>query len=130
MVVPYNDGVASAKEIEARAGDPNFIQVLMYSRTGDPIGNRRYWPIYEAAEAAGLPIGIHAFGESGYPVTSSGWASSRSGGGRRIRRGVEPGSRHTQRERILRGRRKDLRYGKHRHARMCELPRQVRADGP
>jgi len=75
VVVPYNDGVASAKEIEARAGDPNFIQVLMYSRTGDPIGNRRYWPIYEAAEAAGLPIGIHAFGESGYPVTSSGWAS-------------------------------------------------------
>lgn len=76
VVVPYSNSPLAAKEIELRSGDPHFVHVLMYSRTGDPIGNQRYWPIYEAAEAANLPIAIHAFGYSGYPVTSSGWPSS------------------------------------------------------
>jgi len=38
-------------------------------------GQRRYWPIYEAAEAAGLPVGVHAFGFGGNPITASGWPS-------------------------------------------------------
>ncbi|MEJ0011193.1 MAG: amidohydrolase family protein [Bauldia sp.] len=75
IVVPYNNAPATTKEIELRAKNRDFVQVLMWSRTGDPLGNQRYWPIYEAAEAAGLPIGVHAFGDSGYPVTSSGWPS-------------------------------------------------------
>jgi predicted TIM-barrel fold metal-dependent hydrolase len=75
IVVPYNDAASSAREIELRAGDPNFVQVLLYTRTCDPTGHPRYWPIYEAAEAAGLPIGIHAFGDSGHAVTGSGWPS-------------------------------------------------------
>ncbi|MFC7540274.1 hypothetical protein ACFQU2_13455 [Siccirubricoccus deserti] len=39
VVVPYEDGAASAAEIRKRAGDPNFCQVLMMSRTGEPAGN-------------------------------------------------------------------------------------------
>ena len=39
------------------------------------LGRRRYWPIYEEAVAHGLPIGIHVFGYSGWPVTNTGWAS-------------------------------------------------------
>ena len=62
VVVPYEDTAPSVKEIELRAGDPNFAQVLLLSRTAEPLGQRRYWPIYEAAAAAGLPIGVHAFG--------------------------------------------------------------------
>jgi uncharacterized protein len=75
VVVPYEDAEASAKEIEMRASDKNFAQVLMLTRTAEPPGGRRYWPIYAAAEAAGFPIGIHAFGYGGYPITAGGWPS-------------------------------------------------------
>lgn len=57
-----------------RAGDKNFVQVLL-SRNVEPPGQRRYWPIYEAAEEAGLPVGVHAFGFGGNPITASGWPS-------------------------------------------------------
>lgn len=75
VVVPYEDGIASAKEIELRAGDDDFRQVLLLSRTAEPLGQRRYWPIYEAAQAANLAVGIHAFGYGGWPVSGGGWAS-------------------------------------------------------
>ncbi|MCK8786333.1 amidohydrolase [Roseomonas sp. NAR14] len=75
VVVPYEDGAASAAEIRRRAGDPNFAHVLLMSRTAEPLGNPRYWPIYEAAEEAGLPIGIHVFGYSGWALTNGGWPS-------------------------------------------------------
>ncbi len=75
VVVPYEDAAASVKEIELRAGDKNFAQVMLLSKTAEPLGQRRYWPIYEAAAAANLPVGIHAFGNGGWPNTSGGWAS-------------------------------------------------------
>jgi predicted TIM-barrel fold metal-dependent hydrolase len=75
VVVHYEDGAAAAAEIERRAGDRNFAQVLLLSRTAEPLGQRRYWPIFEAAAEAGLPVGIHAFGYGGYPMTGSGWPS-------------------------------------------------------
>jgi len=75
IVVPYEDGPASAAEIERWGGDENFAQILLMSRTAEPLGQRRYWPIYEAAARHNLPIGIHAFGYGGYPVTGSGWPS-------------------------------------------------------
>jgi hypothetical protein len=49
--------------------------VLLMSRTSEPLGRRRYWPIYEAAAEVGLPIGIHAFGFSGNAMTNGGWPS-------------------------------------------------------
>jgi predicted TIM-barrel fold metal-dependent hydrolase len=75
VVIPYEDALASVKEIELRAGDPNFAQILLLSRTAEPLGQRRYWPIYQAAVDANLPIGIHAFGYGGWPVTGGGWSS-------------------------------------------------------
>ena len=75
VVVPYEDTVASVKEIELRAGDRDFAQVLLLSRTAEPLGQRRYWPIYEAAAAADLAVGIHAFGNGGWPNTAGGWGS-------------------------------------------------------
>lgn len=75
IVIPYEDAVASVREIERRAGDPSFAHVLFLSRTAEPLGQRRYWPIFEAAAAANLPIGVHAFGYGGWPVTGAGWAS-------------------------------------------------------
>jgi predicted TIM-barrel fold metal-dependent hydrolase len=75
ITVPYENAAAAAAEIDRRAGDPNFAQVLLLSRTAEPLGQRRYWPIFEAAVRAGLPVAIHAFGYGGYPVTSAGWPS-------------------------------------------------------
>ncbi|MCW3474308.1 amidohydrolase family protein [Limobrevibacterium gyesilva] len=75
VVVNYEDGPAAAAEIRKRAGDRNFVQVLLLTRTAEPLGARRYWPIYEAAAEAGLPVGIHAFGYGGQPITGSGWPS-------------------------------------------------------
>jgi len=75
VVVPYEDSVASVKEIELRAGDADFAQVMLLSKTAEPLGQRRYWPIYEAAAAAGLAVGVHAFGNGGWPNTAGGWGS-------------------------------------------------------
>ena len=75
IVVPYEDPVASAAEIRKRAGDPRFAQVLLMSRTSHPLGNPLYWPIFEAAAEVGLPVGIHAFGYSGWAMTNGGWPS-------------------------------------------------------
>src|SRR3569832_1869688 len=75
IVVANEDGPAAAAEIRKRAGDPNFVQVLLLSRNVEPLGQRRYWPIYQAADAAGLPVGGHAFGFGGNPITPSGWPS-------------------------------------------------------
>jgi uncharacterized protein len=75
VVIPYEDAEASAAEIARWAGNPNFVQVLLLSRTAEPMGSKRYWPIFQAACEAGLPLGVHAFGFGGYPVTGSGWPS-------------------------------------------------------
>ena len=44
-------------------------------RQPEPLGQRRYWPVYEAAQEIGLPVGVHAFGFGGNPLTPSGWPS-------------------------------------------------------
>ena len=75
VVVAYEDAALSVAEIRRWAGHPDFAQVLMLSRTAEPLGNRRYWPIYEAAVEAGLPVAVHAFGYGGAPITSTGWPS-------------------------------------------------------
>jgi predicted TIM-barrel fold metal-dependent hydrolase len=75
IVVPYEDAAMARDEIDRRASDPHFKQILVLSRTSEPLGKRRYWPIFEAACRHDLPIGVHVFGYSGYPVSSAGWPS-------------------------------------------------------
>lgn len=75
VVVPYEDGATAAAEIRRRASYADFAQILLLSRTAEPLGKRRYWPIFEAAAETGLPVGVHAFGYGGFPVTGSGWPS-------------------------------------------------------
>ncbi len=75
IVVPYEDGPAAVREIERRASNSDFGQVLLLSRTSEPLGHRRYWPIYEAAAAADLPVAVHAFGFGGHPSSGGGWPS-------------------------------------------------------
>ena len=75
IVISYEDTEAAVAEIERCAPNKDFVQVLFLSRTAEPMGQRRYWPIYEAAARHNLPIGVHAFGYGGHPVTGGGWPS-------------------------------------------------------
>jgi predicted TIM-barrel fold metal-dependent hydrolase len=75
VIVPYENGEFARTEIKRRAGDRRFAHVLILSRTSELLGKKRYWPIFEAAVEAGLPIGIHVFGYSGWAMTNTGWPS-------------------------------------------------------
>ena len=74
-MVPTENAEAAVAEIERCADDPAFAQVFMLTRTAEPLGNRRYWPIYAAAERHGLPVGLHVFGSGGHAYTGTGWPS-------------------------------------------------------
>lgn len=74
IVVAQEDTAASVEEIRRRAPDRRYAQIEMISLTAEPLGRRRYWPIYEEAAAHGLPIGIHVSGPTG-SRTASGWPS-------------------------------------------------------
>jgi uncharacterized protein len=76
IVVPLTNPALAVAEIEHRASDPRFVQVLMPVSGEIPLGRRQNWPIYEAAERHRMPIGIHAGSTYRHPVTGSGWPSS------------------------------------------------------
>ena len=75
ITIAQEDTAAAVAEIERCAGDRSFRVINMPPRMAEPPGRHRYWPIYEAAQAAGLPIGIHISGVPGHPSTSAGWPS-------------------------------------------------------
>ena len=75
IVVNYEDPPAAAAEIERCAAIDGFGHVLLMSRTAEPLGARRYRPIFEAAAAANIPVAMHAFGFAGHPATGGGWPS-------------------------------------------------------
>lgn len=75
IVVPVDDTAAAVAEIGRWAGHPAFVQVTLPPKSPEPLGRRRYWPIYEAAAAAGLPIGMHVSGVSGSAISAGGWPS-------------------------------------------------------
>jgi predicted TIM-barrel fold metal-dependent hydrolase len=70
----YEDPQAAAAELRRCARDARFVQAQILTRTMEPLGRRKYWPIYDAAAECGLPIGIH-FGttQSAHPTTSVGF---------------------------------------------------------
>ena len=76
ITIPQDNAEMAVAEIRRHAGNGDFVQVAMSQRALEPLGRRRYWPIYQAAVEAGLPIGIHVGGNGGAPVFGgAGWAS-------------------------------------------------------
>ena len=75
IVVPLNNPDLAAEEIERRAGDPRFVQVLMLAMGEQPLGKRAHWPIYAAANRHGLPIGVHAGSLYHHPALAGGYGS-------------------------------------------------------
>ncbi|MGE3271272.1 MAG: amidohydrolase family protein [Chloroflexota bacterium] len=72
IAISPEDPIAAAREVERCAKDKRFVQVFVPGRTHEPLGRRKYWPIYEAAAKHGLHIMSHAFGSYGYPITGAG----------------------------------------------------------
>lgn len=75
IVVPVEHPEIAAEEIDRCASDARFVQVYFQIQTAQPLGQRHYWPIYEAAERNGLPVGIHFGGYGGLAPTGAGWPS-------------------------------------------------------
>ena len=74
IVVPQEDTAFAVSEIERRATDRSFSQIIISPRSSDPLGHRRYWPIFEAAQRCNRPIALHVQGFSGgHASTASGW---------------------------------------------------------
>jgi predicted TIM-barrel fold metal-dependent hydrolase len=62
ILVPVDDPDAAVREIEKRANDWRFCQIQLGTKTSEPLGKRRYWPIFEAACKHGMSIGMHTGG--------------------------------------------------------------------
>lgn len=76
LVVPSQDPVRAAQEIDRFGGHPGFVQVILPVRSEALYGNARYDPIYAAAVRHDLVIGIHYGGAPGHPPTPVGWPST------------------------------------------------------
>jgi predicted TIM-barrel fold metal-dependent hydrolase len=76
VTIAHEDAEGAVAEIERRAGDRRFVQVQLPSKSIEPLGRKRYWPIFEAAERNNLPIAVHvqSYG-GGYASTGGGWPS-------------------------------------------------------
>lgn len=72
-VLPLQNPGFAAKEVEWASQHSQFVQVTVPSRSREPLGRRGFWPIYDAAQQAGLVVGIQAGGLSGNPLTPVGW---------------------------------------------------------
>jgi predicted TIM-barrel fold metal-dependent hydrolase len=75
IAVPYEAPDLAVREIERIGEHPGFVQVEFESRTLQPLGQRKYWPIYRAAAERGLPIGMHFGAQGGWPITGVGHPS-------------------------------------------------------
>jgi hypothetical protein len=75
IVVPQQNAELAAAEIDRCAGDRRFVQVMLLVSGELPLGRRQNWPIYDAAQRHGLPVGIHAGSNYRHPSTPVGWSS-------------------------------------------------------
>jgi predicted TIM-barrel fold metal-dependent hydrolase len=74
ILIPIDDPDLAIKEIERRAGDWRFCQIQIGSKTTEPLGKRRYWPIFEAALKHGFSLGMHSGGSQISAPSPGGWA--------------------------------------------------------
>jgi predicted TIM-barrel fold metal-dependent hydrolase len=74
ILVPADDPAAAVREIEKRANDWRFCQIQLGGKTTEPLGRRRYWPIFEAALKHGFSIGLHSGGAQASAPCPGGWS--------------------------------------------------------
>jgi uncharacterized protein len=66
----------AVSEIERVGEDPRFVQVLLPVRADLPWGQKNNHAMFAAASAAGLQIGLHAWGRAGKAPTPSGFTTT------------------------------------------------------
>lgn len=79
LLVATQNPEAAAREIERVGDHPRLVSVLFTSASNTPFGQRKFWPLYAAAEKKNLPISIHPGAEGAGtcgPPTGVGWPSS------------------------------------------------------
>src|SRR5215470_1843997 len=77
IVVPAHDPALAVAEIERKASDRRFVQVLLLAMGEMLLGRRLYWPIYAAAERHELAIGVHAGSTYHHAPTAAGFPAHR-----------------------------------------------------
>ncbi len=75
ILLPLQNTELAVAELERAAADMRFVQVLALAMGEAPLGSRRYWPIWEAADRHGLALGIHAGSAYRHAISSNGWPS-------------------------------------------------------
>jgi uncharacterized protein len=78
LTITAQDPEQAAAEIDRLGDHPRIVEVIMSSASPAPLGQRRYHPIYAAAERHGLPIATHTTNEGrgmNGPPTSAGYPS-------------------------------------------------------
>jgi predicted TIM-barrel fold metal-dependent hydrolase len=83
VTVTTHDGQTAADEVRRWADDPRMVGVQINSTTQHPVGQRMYWPLFEACVETGRPLCMHPGGEgtgvahaptpNGYPTTYLEW---------------------------------------------------------
>jgi len=76
MYVAPADPEHAVEEIERVGAHDQIVQVMMPGSHENPYGHRRYWPIYEAAEEADLPVATHVSSAS----RGTSWAAATGAG--------------------------------------------------
>jgi predicted TIM-barrel fold metal-dependent hydrolase len=77
LVVPFVHPEAAIKEIERYKDDKRFVQVIALVMGDRPMGQRYYWPIYEAMVKHGFVLGIHPGSSYRHAPTQCGYPSYR-----------------------------------------------------
>src|SRR5439155_6474976 len=56
LQIPFEDPPSAVAEIRRLESDRRFVQVQFSGRPHEPMGRRKYWPIYEACADRGLAV--------------------------------------------------------------------------
>jgi uncharacterized protein len=75
LVLPIAQPEAAAAEIDRLGDHPRVVQALLPVRSAAPYGDRRYLPVFAAADRAGIAVGLRFGGNPGNPPTGTGWPS-------------------------------------------------------
>lgn len=73
ILVPAESPELAVEEIERRAADRRFVQVLMLGAAEVLLGRRVNWPILAAAERHGLPVALQVASSTRHSPTANGW---------------------------------------------------------
>jgi predicted TIM-barrel fold metal-dependent hydrolase len=75
ILAGQDDTQLAIAEIDRCAKIGRYVQINVCPRANEPLGRRRYWPIFARAQELDLPLGIHVGGYGGHAPTGGGWPS-------------------------------------------------------